>query len=197
MSQDAEIRIDVGNGLYLSPITMADKPALLEHMQAKEIYDATLTVPYPYTPADADKWIQSKLELTQRLGFETNLAIRTAEGYLIGSIAVDDVEPHGPDGQRFASVTAHRGQLGYWLALPYWGKGLMTGVVRAFVGYVFKEIGLLRITATVFTTNPGSKRVLEKTGFREEGTLRSYYLKDGKLMDVTVFGLLSSDWNGE
>jgi len=56
-------------------------------------------------------------------------------------------------------------QLAYYLARPYWGRGLATEAGRAFVPYGFRELGLSRIVAGVNATNLASIRVLQKLGF--------------------------------
>ena len=85
---------------------------------------------------------------------------------------------------------SHRGEIGYWLAKPFWGRGIMTGVVRRVCRHAFEEFGLVKVSAHVFTNNPASARVLEKCGFVEEGLLRKHFLKDGRFLDAWVFALL-------
>jgi len=57
-------------------------------------------------------------------------------------------------------------EIGYWLAEPYWGRGIMTGAVRAVIDYAIKELPLNRIFAAPFSPNLASFRFLEKTGFQ-------------------------------
>jgi RimJ/RimL family protein N-acetyltransferase len=56
--------------------------------------------------------------------------------------------------------------LGYYLARPYWGRGLATEAARAFVDFGLRELKLPRITALVEVGNDASKHILEKLGFR-------------------------------
>ena len=51
------------------------------------------------------------------------------------------------------------------------------------------RVGLVKITAHVFSHNPASARVLEKCGFHEEGVLRKHYLMDGHFIDARLFAL--------
>ena len=85
---------------------------------------------------------------------------------------------------------SHRAEIGYWLAKPYWNRGIMTAVVKKVCQYGFKEFGLVKITAHVFATNPASGRVLEKCGFEQEGFLKKHYLKDGRYLDAGLYGLV-------
>jgi RimJ/RimL family protein N-acetyltransferase len=178
----SEFRIHVRDNFYLSSVTPEDKPALLEHLKAKEIHDNTLSIPYPYLESHADFWINKQIERLRAQQIETVFALRDA-GKMIGVV--------GADG--FELGSSHRAEMGYWLAKPYWGTGIMTDAVRAFIKYAFSELGLLRLTGHVFNGNQASARVLEKNGFSLEGRLRKHYLKNGELLDGRVYGLLKEE----
>jgi RimJ/RimL family protein N-acetyltransferase len=55
-------------------------------------------------------------------------------------------------------------RLAYYLARPYWGRGLATEAGRVFVEYGFRTLGLSRIEAGANAANVASNRVLEKLG---------------------------------
>lgn len=179
-----QFKIAVRDGVHLSGLQLTDKPALMEHLNSKDVYNSTLNIPHPYSEADADWWIHKRIEHARRIGQEVSFAIRDAEGKLIGVVSADDLEPG----------TTHRAEIGYWIARAYWGQGIMTDVVRAFVGYAFAELQLVRLTAHVFEFNAASARVLEKNGFKLEGRLRKHISKDGQLLDGRVYGLLKEEW---
>jgi RimJ/RimL family protein N-acetyltransferase len=69
----------------------------------------------------------------------------------------------------------------------------MTAVVRRICRFAFEDFGLTKITAHVFAHNPASARVLEKSGFQQEGYLRKHFLKDGQFVDARLFALLKGD----
>jgi ribosomal-protein-alanine N-acetyltransferase len=77
--------------------------------------------------------------------------------------------------------------MGYWLAEPFWGKGLMTETVSKFTDYVFEHFHLLRIYAEPYAGNTSSCRVLEKAGYAFEGRMRSSVIKDGKVQDQLLY----------
>lgn len=174
------------DGFHLSGVQLDDKFALLEHFKAKEIYDSTLNIPYPYSEADAEQWLNRRIESTQRQGREVTFAIRENSGGMIGAVGADSLEVGA----------SHRAEIGYWLARPYWGRGVMTDAVRAYVRYAFDELKLLRLTAHTLTFNVGSTRVLEKNGFSLEGRLRKHFRKGEKLYDAYCFGLLREESPG-
>ncbi|SEK25191.1 GNAT family N-acetyltransferase [Paenibacillus sp. OK003] len=69
--------------------------------------------------------------------------------------------------------------IGYKLTPEYWHQGIMTEVVEKVIEYGFNNLGLNRIEAFVEPENVGSRKVLEKIGFREEGILKgNYYWKN-------------------
>jgi ribosomal-protein-alanine N-acetyltransferase len=177
------LRITIRDGFHLSSLRPEDKPALLEHLHSRDVYQTTLNIPYPYLEAHADSWIAKRAEHTRNCGKEVTFAIRTADGKLIGVVSADHLEPG----------TTHRAEIGYWLAKPFWGKGIMTDAVKAYIDYAFRELQVVRLTAHVFEMNAGSARVLEKNGFKLEGRFRQHLMKEGKLLDARFYGLLKED----
>ena len=175
------MKLTVNDQIHLSEIRPSDKAAYLEHLKEKEIYHRTLRIPYPYTEADAEGWLAVAAQSTRQHGQPVNWAVRNEADYLIGGIGFDGV----------AIGKAHLAEIGYWLAKPYWGRGIMTAVVRKVCAYGFAEFGLLKIVAHVFADNAASAKVLEKCGFQQEGYLRKHYLKDGKWLDARLFSLVS------
>jgi RimJ/RimL family protein N-acetyltransferase len=88
-------------------------------------------------------------------------------------------------------VHRHTAEFGYWLAEEFWGRGIMSQVVPAFVDYCFKEFSLNRLFAMPHSNNSASARVLEKAGFVLEGRLRNNVVKDGKILDSLLYARTS------
>jgi RimJ/RimL family protein N-acetyltransferase len=170
----------VNDQVHLSEFRPSDQPALVEHLNHREIYDRTLRIPFPYTETAADDWLALVARITQQQGRPVQWAIRSPDDALIGGCGFND----------FQAGQSHRAEVGYWLAKPFWGRGIMTAVVQQLCRHAFAEFGLVKITAHVFSHNPASARVLEKCGFQEEGFLRRHFLKDGQFLDARLFGLL-------
>lgn len=78
-----------------------------------------------------------------------------------------------PDFRRKRSFDRCR-VLGYLLAKPEWGQGLMTEAVRSRT-VCFEELSLELVSTYRFSYNQRSGRVMEKMGFVWEGTLRDAY----------------------
>jgi RimJ/RimL family protein N-acetyltransferase len=173
------MQINVNGHFYLSEIQASDLAAFVEYLAEKEIYDRTLRIPHPYTEADAQAWLAIVEKTTREQGRPVKWAIRDRDDRLIGGVGFDD----------FVLGKSHRAEIGYWLAKPYWGRGIMTAVVQKACAFAFAEFGLVKITAHVFADNLASARVLEKCGFELEGYLKKHYLKDGRLLDAKAYAL--------
>ena len=174
------MNIVVSDQVHLSEFRSSDKPALVQHLNDRDIYDRTLRIPFPYTDACADEWLALVTKITQQQGRPVHWAIRTADDALIGACGFSG----------FQVGKSHLAEVGYWLAKPYWGQGIMTAVVRRLCRHAFDEFGLVKIIAHVHTQNQASARVLAKCGFEEEGFLRKHFAKDGQFLDARLFGLL-------
>ena len=133
--------------------------------------------PHPYSAKDAEAFIATVNKATPRTVF----AIAT-ESEAIGSIGL----MLGRDVHRFTA------ELGYFLAEPFWGKGIMTKAVCFLSAWAINNLGLQRISAEPYAANIASQRVLEKSGFSYEGRLRSSVLKDGKILDQLVYSFLGT-----
>jgi Acetyltransferases, including N-acetylases of ribosomal proteins len=77
----------------------------------------------------------------------------------IGSIGVLIGEKSG------MHIGEDEGEIGYWIGVPYWGRGLVPEAVRELMRHCFEEIGLVRLWCGYFDGNEQSRRVQEKCGF--------------------------------
>lgn len=83
-----------------------------------------------------------------------------------------------------------RAEVGYELARPYWGQGIMTEVLTAVLDFGFSSMNLNRIEAFVMPGNAASLKVLAKMGFAQEGTLRQYAYFKGAFYDLIILSRL-------
>jgi len=172
------VEIDRG-GCTLRPWRAGDEASLRRHADDREVWrNLRDRFPHPYTEADASAWVA----YASGQAPPTNLAIEVA-GEAVGGIGVllhDDVE----------RVSA---EIGYWLGREHWGRGLMTGAVRAATRYAFSTFALTRVYALPFAGNAASCRVLEKAGYRREGLLRRSAIKDGIVLDQLLYAITDLD----
>ena len=154
----------------------SDKPALVRFANNRNIWRNLAHIfPHPYTDADADGWFSFLAGMPE----PTSWAIEV-DGLAVGSVGVRL-------GQGIFVKTA---EFGYWLAEPYWGRGIMTDAVKTVSRHAMRRFGLIRLEAPVFEWNPASMRVLEKCGFVREGVLRASALKDGQVIDRVLYALV-------
>src|SRR5262249_12358433 len=104
------MKIVVNDQVLLSPFRPSDKPALIQHLNDRDIYDRTLLIPFPYPDASADECLALVAKITQQQGRPVQWAIRTAADDLIGGCGFDG----------FQVGKSHRAEIGYWLAKPFW-----------------------------------------------------------------------------
>jgi RimJ/RimL family protein N-acetyltransferase len=117
--------------------------------------------------------------------------LRDREGSLTGNPG----EAIGAIGMR-ATDDPDMCDIGYWLAQPFWGKGLMAEAIAAVVERAFDHWGFGAVGADVFSTNRQSVRLLEKLGFVADGAMPDYNIKRGCPVDGLHFVLRSTASSG-
>ena len=100
-------------------------------------------------------------------------------------------------GELAAAITlwlhGRTGELGYWAAPDYRGRGYVPRAVRLLCRWAFDELALPRMQLGTFPGNVASERVAEKCGFTREGVLRAWMEQRGERRDVTMWSLLPGD----
>ena len=174
-------RLEIGDGFHLAPIGPTDKEAYLEHFADPVIGRMLLAVPVPYTESDAEQWIAHRLKNARE--HEIQFGIRRTDGFLIGGIGLVEGRTNA----------VYLGEIGYWLAAEYRGRGLMPRAIRVFADYAFRELQLHKLTATTYPFNLSSSRALEKADFTLEGRLREHVRSrnGAEYYDALVYGLVA------
>ncbi|HUR90269.1 MAG TPA: GNAT family protein [Ramlibacter sp.] len=91
-------------------------------------------------------------------------------------------------------LASKRAELGYALAREAWGCGYAAEALPPLVDYAFRQLGLNRLEATIDPRNAASAKVVERLGFRHEGTQREHYIMRGEMTDSGLYGLLRREW---
>ena len=113
--------------------------------------------------------------------------IFTKENKLIGGIDLRDID----NIQRTASLGIVIGEK------EHWSKGYGTEAMNIILGYAFRELGLRRVSLTVFEYNPRAIHCYEKVGFVHEGRIRQALKRDGKRWDILFMGILREEWEAK
>lgn len=166
--------------LVLRPFGPEDAPALQLLAGNYEVARGTLTMPHPYEDGVAEAWIATH-HAKGESGEGVVLAMTTADDGVVGAIGLEIEEEH------------QRGELGYWVGVPYWGRGYATEACAGLLRYGFDVIGLNRIEAQHFLSNPASGRVMQKLGMRFEGIARERFVRFGELEDAALYGILAHE----
>ena len=158
----------------LRPFRRGDEPSIAENINDRKIERYTLNIPYPYTLEGAREWVDFNRKLARgKKKTQLNLAI-DLDGKVIGGIGL-------------SAMNGHRAELGYWLGVKYWGRGIVTVAVKTLTRYALKELKLRRVYAKAFVVNKASARVLEKAGYKYEGRLVNDAMKHGRPVDGLLF----------
>jgi len=129
--------------------------------------------PFPYTLKDAEEWIT----LNENKNPAANFAIE-ADGELAGGCGI----------MMMKDVYRCSAEIGYWIAEPFWGKGVATEAVKLLPKEIranYPEI--IRVFAKPFAYNKASMKVLEKNGFHLESIRKKAVIKNNIVMDDYVW----------
>lgn len=87
-----------------------------------------------------------------------------------------------------------KGNIGYWIAKEYEGKGMLSACVNTFINFLFSQLDLNKIEIHFMPSNKRSCAIAEKFGAKIEGVLRDGYLINGKFEDLVIAGILKREW---
>jgi RimJ/RimL family protein N-acetyltransferase len=139
--------------LLLRPGWAEDASALVAALGSERIVRNLAKAPWPYRRADAEGYLAGEHDplLPSLLIFQ-----RTDRApVLVGGCGLGRLPSGGV-------------QLGYWIAVPFWGRGYATEAGGALVD-IARALRVPRLQASFFLDNPASGRVLEKLGFEPTG----------------------------
>jgi RimJ/RimL family protein N-acetyltransferase len=85
-------------------------------------------------------------------------------------------------------------EVGYTLVPDERGKGYGTEALAIMVDYLFLSKDIMRIQAQTDQRNSASQKVLEKAGFKKEGTLRNNFFMRGEWTDDYIYSIIREEW---
>jgi len=134
--------------------------------------------PHPYSEGDGRKFISFATQ-----DDPIHIFAIEVEGLAVGGIGIHPQE----------DIYRKNAELGYWLAEPYWGLGIVSRAIESAVDFAFSTYDIDRVFARPFGTNAASQRVLEKNGFVLEARFEKALFKDGEYIDELVYGTRRRD----
>lgn len=162
----------------LRPFTTDDLSSLVKYANNERIAaNMNDHFPHPYTKENGKAFIAMTMKDSPRfiLAIEVN-------GEAVGAIGIHPKE----------MIERKNAELGYWLAEPFWNKGIITRAIIQMVNYGFTHFDINRIFARPFGTNTASQRVLEKAGFVMEARFEKTFYKNGELVDELIYAIRKS-----
>lgn len=164
--------------LRLRPYTEDDIPELLPLINSREVAATTLRIAHPYSEQDARAFFELAKD-PDKIWLAITLR---STGSQIGGVGLR-LDPHH-----------QHAELGYWIAVPYWGQGYATEAGREMLRYGFEDLKLHRIFASHFKHNPASGKVLKKLGMHYEGCQKEHLRKWDQFVDSELYGILRREW---
>ncbi|ROW11404.1 hypothetical protein VMCG_01272 [Cytospora schulzeri] len=183
--------------IIIRPLQPSDAPALARQGNDPEISkNMRDTFPNPYLLQNAEFFIANLGSATTSttvlrpgdvlLHYAICLA-PSAGGAFLGTMGLKPLR----------DVEARTVEFGYWIGREHWGRGYGTEAVGGFSRWAFETFPeVLRLEATVHEGNGASEAVLRKAGFQKEGVRRKAIWKNGKALDLVLFGMLREECPG-
>jgi RimJ/RimL family protein N-acetyltransferase len=165
--------------LVLRQFTPADAAGLAAYRSEPAVarYQSWAT---PYPVSAAQRLISEQAHLDgPKAGEWLQIAI-TLDSDLIGDVAVR------------LSDDGHIAKIGYTIAPAHQRRGFGAEAVAALIAHLF-EAGIHRVEASLDARNVASARLLERVGFRHEGTAVSAELANGEWCDVAYYAILRDE----
>ncbi|WP_035981504.1 GNAT family N-acetyltransferase [Bradyrhizobium sp. STM 3843] len=141
--------------LILRPLALSDAPAIQRHFNNWNIIRNLATaVPWPYPDDGAETFIRLQLDkiAAGEEIYQWVLVLRDGDGEATGNI---HFRPRSD---------SRKGNRGFWLAEPYWNRGLMTEAIAPVNDFAFDVLGIEQFFVCNVASNGGSRRVKQKTG---------------------------------
>ena len=161
--------------IAIRPIALSDLDNLVKYADNPKIAkNLTNQFPHPYTREAGERFLGMATKSDP-----ANIFAIVVDGEMVGAIGL---HPQG-------DIMCKNAEMGYWLAEPFWGKGIMSTVIPQMVEYGFKSFDINRIYARPFGSNIGSQKVLEKSGFILEARFEKTIYKNGVFEDDLVYAV--------
>lgn len=130
--------------------------------------------PHPYTSEAGKAFIAFATAHTPIHIFAIDI-----NGEAVGGIGV-----HPQD-----DVFEKNAEMGYWLAQPFWGNGIITRAIPQIIDFAFATYPINRLFARPFESNIASQKVLEKNGFVLEARFENTIFKNGVFENELVYAV--------
>lgn len=139
-------------------------------------------------------WVDSMQTVANFKQYIVETNKRAADKTDFGYAIIIDKNIVGRIGMHHINRQNKIGEIGYWLADGWQGRGIITKCCKALIGHGFTELGLNRIEIKCGVGNDKSRAIAEKLQFKHEGILRQAEWLNGKFIDLHLYAMLQKDW---
>jgi len=165
-----------GKTVNLRIMEKEDLPLFVEWVNKPEVFGEYNPL-HQMSKTEAEKMFENPHE-------EKSFIIEKKDGSKIGFIAHFYV----------LHVAGRQLEIGYGLVPSERGQGYCTEATQLMVDYLFLSKDTIRIQAQTDPRNVASHKVLEKVGFKKEGTLRKNFFMRGEWRDAYIYSILREEW---
>lgn len=166
--------------LKLRPWRISDLDSLVNYANNENISkNMTDKFPFPYTESNGKAFIEFAIKDTPIHIFAIEI-----DGKAVGGIGIHPQE----------DIHKKNAELGYWLAEPFWGQGIISSAITKVIDFAFKTYDIDRVFARPFGTNIASQKVLEKNNFILEAKFDKVLIKNGELVDELIYAIRKENW---
>ena len=164
----------------LRPWATSDLDNLVKHANNWQVAkNMTDKFPHPYTEAGGQSFIDFATADSP-----IHLFAIDVDGEAVGGIGI---HPQ-------TDIHRKNAELGYWLAEPFWGQGIVRAAIKRVVDFAFDTYDIDRVFARPFGTNIASQKVLEKNAFVLEARFDQTLYKNGEYVDELIYAIRRQDW---
>lgn len=143
---------DLPTNVSIRPVRREDASAIQKLATSHPDIVKQTRLPDPYPEDGAEQWVQHAVP-RHKEGKEYSFVIQNQEKQIVGVCGLTPKEKNETE-------------LGYWIGEPFWKHGYATAAIRVSLRFAFEEKSFQRVFALPLDDNIGSKRALEKNGFR-------------------------------
>jgi RimJ/RimL family protein N-acetyltransferase len=173
--------------LILNSLSYKDIPKIIEYANNSKISDSVINIPFPYFEKDAVFWINLANQ-GRKSGYVYNFAVRLKEDKnldFMGGIGLMLDPKH------------NRAELGYWIAEPFWNKGLMSEAVGKVIEFGFETLELNKVIANHFPSNPASGKIMIKNKMIKEAEIKEHFKKGDNYLDIIQYRLTKEEYKNQ
>lgn len=188
MRRSGRGRVEVGERVFLRMPTLADRAEVLALKRGSRKHLAQ----WEGTPVGGGDtfgaaWFARFLKSSRTERSRRFVICLCESGEIIGQLGLGEIS-------RGAFQSCY---LGYWIGASFARQGYMTEAVQLAMRHAFTRLKLHRVEANIVPRNRASKALVEKLGFRYEGTAERYLRIAGRWQDHEHWAMTIEEWRGK